>query len=118
MSENNFAANQFEEVAEFGSNLEFIEGIVDKYDLDNESQERLRGEIDKLRRKYDDKLLNLSVIGEFSTGKSAFINALLRRDGFLQSSSLQGTTTTATIIESSDKYALVCTYKGGRIRGV
>ena len=113
MSGNSFTTNQFEEVVEFDSHIEFTEGLLGRYDLDDEAMTRLRGEIDNLRRKHDDKLLNLSVIGEFSTGKSTFINALLRRDGFLQSSSLQGTTTTATIIESSDRYVLTCTYNNG-----
>ena len=113
MIDNSFNMNQFDEVTEFPSHLAFVEELLDRYDLDAETMASLREEIDKLRRKHDDKLLNLSVLGEFSTGKSTFINALLRRDGFLQSSSLQGTTTTATIIEPSDRYLLVCTNKEG-----
>lgn len=113
MSENSFNANQFDAVTEFPSHLAFMEELLDRYDLDEDTMKKLRDEIEKLRRKHDDNLLNLSVIGEFSTGKSTFINALLRRDGFLESSSLQGTTTTATIIENSDKYILVCTNKDG-----
>ena len=113
MNENSFNTNQFDEVTEFPAHLAFVEGLLDRYDLDAVTMKRLRDEIEKLRRKHDDKLLNLSVLGEFSTGKSTFINALLRRDGFLQSSSLQGTTTTATIIENSDKYELVCKNKAG-----
>ena len=113
MNENSFNTNQFDEVTEFPSHLTFVEGLLDRYDLDAETMKRMRAEIDKLRRKHDDKLLNLSVLGEFSTGKSTFINALLRRDGFLQASSLQGTTTTATIIENSDKYMLICKDKEG-----
>lgn len=59
-------------------------------------------------------MLNLSVVGEFGTGKSTFINAMLRHDNFLVSSALQGTTVAATIIEHSEKYGISLTYTNGK----
>lgn len=102
-----YNANKFDVLTEFPENLAFMKGLLERYDLDADVAARLNEKVVRLEQKHDDPFLNLSVIGEFSTGKSTFINALLRRDGFLESSSLQGTTTTATIIENSDKYALV-----------
>ena len=52
----------------------------------------------QIKTKNADTRLHMAVIGEFSTGKSTFINALLR-DDLLESHVLQGTTTINTVIE-------------------
>lgn len=102
--------NRFDEITEFPDHLAFAQQLLGRYQWDPETGLKFKTQIDKLRSKHDDKLLNLSVIGEFSTGKSTFVNALLRRDNFLESSSLQGTTTTASVIENSNTYGVVFKY--------
>lgn len=106
-------ANRFDAVTEFPGHVGFARKLLESYKWDEETVQKLTAELDALQAKHDDRFLNLSVIGEFSTGKSTFINALLRRSGFLESGSLQGTTKTATIIENSDAFALILTYKDG-----
>ncbi len=51
----------------------------------------------------------ISIIGEFSTGKSTFINALLRKE-LLVSSAMQGTTVASTIIDYSNHYKICIQY--------
>jgi len=65
----------------------------------------------QLRQK--DSKLNLSIIGEFTTGKSTFINGLLRRE-LLVSSILQGTTQASIIIEYGEAYQIYFEYLNGR----
>lgn len=106
--------NRFDEVTEFPDHLAFAEELLNKYEWEPHTQTEFKAQIDALRKKHDDRFLNLSVIGEFSTGKSTFLNALLRRDNFLESSSLQGTTNIATIIQNSEKYEYTAVTADGK----
>lgn len=109
----NVSQNRFDEVTEFPDHLAFAENLLNKYEWEPQTGKKFKAQLEALRKKHDDKFLNLSVIGEFSTGKSTFVNALLRRDNFLESSSLQGTTTTATVIENSDQYEIITVSSDG-----
>jgi len=83
-------------------NLTFIEAVNSKYDWSSETSKEINNRLRDIRMKQEDKNLNLSVIGEFSTGKSTFINALLRSE-LLESDILQGTTAAATVIRYGKK---------------
>lgn len=54
--------------------LEFFSQLTDAYNLD-----RMRQSVDNLQQKMKNKTLHLAVVGEFSSGKSTFINALIGR---------------------------------------
>lgn len=54
--------------------LDFFKSLSDVYHIEN-----VRQAIDNLQDKAEDKSLYLAVVGEFSSGKSTFINALLGR---------------------------------------
>ena len=41
MSENSFNANQFDAVTEFPSHLAFMEELLDRYDLDEDTMKKL-----------------------------------------------------------------------------
>lgn len=69
--------------------------------------------LEQIRQKQRDKKLNLSVIGEFSTGKSTFINALLGRE-LLASGALQGTTVVSTVIDYSKHCNISLRFLDGR----
>lgn len=56
--------------------------------------------MDNVRKKQLDTILNISIVGEFSSGKSTLINALLRYD-LLAVNVLQGTTVAITMMEYS-----------------
>lgn len=78
--------------------LDFIQSIKTAYLGGKDSQE-IALNIESIRSKKNDPKLYLAVIGEFSSGKSTFINALL---GFrLLKDAVMPTTACATYIESS-----------------
>jgi len=71
--------------------------LLDKYDWDHQSRQKIASLIDEIEARKQDPRLFLGVVGEFSSGKSTFINALIR-DDLLQTDVLQGTTAAATVL--------------------
>lgn len=108
-----FSLNNLGRLSEVDAHLSYVEGIVKKYSEKNFAWTDVQQQIDFIRRKKNDKKLNISVIGEFSTGKSTFINALLRKE-LLVSSALQGTTVASTVIDYSDRHKIILEYLNGR----
>ncbi len=90
--------NHLTEYVDISGHIDFAETLVNKYKWDDDVKITLSSQLKLIRDKQKDKCLNLSVIGEFSTGKSSFINALLG-ENLLVSSVIQGTTVVNTIIE-------------------
>ena len=92
-----------------GQYIDFAQHLIDKY------RDKLHGaalfdkQLAVIREKQNDTKLNISVIGEFSTGKSTFINALLRCN-LLEECSLQGTTTAVTVLEYAPDYSIEVEY--------
>lgn len=87
--------------------LEYAEKLVYKYDWDLSDRLDFESRLFQIKTKQADKCLNLSVVGEFGTGKSTLINAFLRSDEFLVSSALQGTTVAATVVENYHEYGIL-----------
>lgn len=108
-----FSLENLSRLSEVDEHLSYVEGIVKKYNEKNFTWTDVRQQIDLIRKKKNDKKLNISVIGEFSTGKSTFINALLRKE-LLASSALQGTTVASTVIDYSEQYKIELEYLDGR----
>lgn len=111
-----FSMDNIGRLSRADEHLSFVEGIMEKYQhVGNTDRDwyHICQQIQLIRRKKNDRKLNLSVIGEFSTGKSTFINALLRRE-LLVSSALQGTTVASTVIDYSEKYEIELEYLDGR----
>lgn len=113
-SSNLFELKNLGEVTNLESHLSFAEELISKYEWNKKDKKKFQAQLDEIKRKQEDKLLNLSVVGEFGTGKSTFINAMLRHDNFLVSSALQGTTVAATIIEHAENYCISLTYNSGK----
>lgn len=111
-NENFFSLNNLGEIADFDEHIAFAEKMLNKYKWEPNARETITSLLQQIRSKQEDKLLNLSVIGEFSSGKSTFINAMLR-DELLSSSALQGTTVASTVIESADRFSIVLEYSNG-----
>lgn len=123
MEEDYFSVHNLDKLAEIDGHMSFIEKLVKKYSSMpqdtrqtgtvgcdwNLIQEQLR----LIRKKMNEKKLNISVIGEFSTGKSTFINALLRKE-LLASSALQGTTVASTVMDYDSRYGLRLEYLTGK----
>ncbi len=99
---------------DLGRHIAFVHSVLDKYEWEESTKAHIRTRLSEIIKKQEDKLLSLCVVGEFSSGKSTFINALLRRDDLLVSSALQGTTVAATVLEDSRNYRLILEYRDGR----
>lgn len=92
----------------FNSDIDFIYTLLNKYDWNDEVKDDILKNLNIVKNKINDSKLYLSIIGEFSTGKSTFINALLR-DNLLEADTLQGTTTVNTIIQYAPYYNIIIT---------
>lgn len=122
-----FSLKNLDKLTEVDEHLEFAEALIKKYgsQVNEEGDDShsgmiidwsgLQKQLETIRKKQDDKKLNLSVIGEFSTGKSTFINALLRKE-LLASSALQGTTVASTVIDYAEHHMIHLQYLDGRPR--
>lgn len=107
-----FSLGNLSELCGIEENISFAASLLDEYERnfygashEDETWRRFREMLERIRMRQIDGKLNLSIVGEFSTGKSTFINALLRQK-LLVSSPIQGTTLTSTIIEHGNEYAL------------
>lgn len=98
MRNESYIYDQINEYVDISGHIEFADSLINKYEWDCETKKRLISQLQLIHNKQKDKCLNLSVVGEFSTGKSSFINALLG-ENLLVSSVVQGTTVVNTVIE-------------------
>ena len=84
--------------------LEYIESVKNTFLSSTDSRE-ISARIMSIKKKRKDSKLYLAVIGEFSSGKSTFINALL---GFrLLKDAVMPTTACATYIESHARFLAI-----------
>ena len=86
----------------------FVDSLLRKYEkeLNPQAYAEYVAKLKKIKDKNVDEKLYLSVIGEFSTGKSTFINALLR-DNLLDAQVLQGTTTINSVIQYGNELNMI-----------
>lgn len=116
---NYFSLDNLNELSGVNEHLHYADRLIISYcgeaqQADEKNQwNQFRDMLEQIYRKKKDKKLNISVIGEFSTGKSTFINALLREE-LLASSALQGTTVASTVIEYAPQYKVEEEYLDGR----
>ena len=95
-------------MADIDSHIVFATTLMGKYDWEEATKHRLEKQVSAIVDKQNDNLLNISVIGEFSTGKSSFINALVGYE-LLAVNVIQGTTVAITIIEYSEEFSITLT---------
>lgn len=107
-----FSWENFQELANLDGHIAFAQQLMDRYTWPEEAAREMQGRLDQIRAKQQDQQLNMSVIGEFTSGKSTFINALLRRR-MLAECVLQGTTVAATVLEYGDTPRIQCTLENG-----
>lgn len=103
--DNYFTWENISEMADIQSHIAFSTTILNKYKWEDTVKNSLQKQMDAIVAKQNDKTLSISVIGEFSTGKSSFINALVGYD-LLAVNVLQGTTVAITVIEYDEKYSI------------
>lgn len=105
---NYFSWRNISEMADIDSHIVFATTLMGKYDWEEATKHRLEKQVSAIVEKQNDNLLNISVIGEFSTGKSSFINALVGYE-LLAVNVIQGTTVAITIIEYSEQFSITLT---------
>lgn len=105
---NYFSWRNISEMADIDSHIVFATTLMGKYDWEEATKHRLEKQVSAIVDKQNDNLLNISVIGEFSTGKSSFINALVGYE-LLAVNVIQGTTVAITIIEYSEEFSITLT---------
>ena len=84
--------------------FDFVELLIDRHDFRQAEKEQWRDALSAIRLRAQDPNFYLAVVGEFSSGKSTLINAMLRRE-LLKSDVLQGTTAAATFIRFGPQVA-------------
>ena len=82
----------------------FVEALLAREALDPAATESCAAQLDAIRRRHHDPTFRLAVIGEFSSGKSAFINALLEDD--LLKTDIVVTTTVPTEVVAGERLEL------------
>lgn len=88
---------QLKMLAETEERIKRIEDIADRYDIEDGKKSGLLRQFDRIKETEDGETLKMAVVGEFSAGKSSFINALMREEA-LESGAVQGTTRLPVVI--------------------
>lgn len=88
-------ANEY--IGKIDQHIKFLERIIQKPSISSSARQELSKQIERVKKRRNDPNLYLAIIGEFSSGKSTFINALLR-DDLLKTSALVATATATKIV--------------------
>ena len=89
-----------------------IEQILKRQNLSKERINSVQSKLTQIKNRKNDDNLYLGIVGEFSSGKSTLINALIKAD-FFSTNAVQGTTTIPTYLKYSDKIELSVQYHNG-----
>jgi GTPase Era involved in 16S rRNA processing/gas vesicle protein len=103
---------QLEDLTQCENHLQFVSEVLQRSQVSDAIQSELKQQIELIRQRYSDPNLYLAVVGEFSSGKSTFINALLR-DELLEAAVIP-TTATATKIQHGSELSVEVQIKGDR----
>ena len=90
------SASESEYIYIINQHIQFLEQIIQKPTISSSIRQELSQRIVNIKKRRDDPTFYLAVIGEFSSGKSTFINALLC-DDLLKTSALVATATATRI---------------------
>ena len=90
-----------------------IEKVINNLDFSSDKKEVFCKSLQRIKDRTKDSCIYLGIVGEFSSGKSTLINALIGADFFI-TNALQGTTTIITKLTYSEKINLVLKYKSGK----
>lgn len=93
---------------------ERIKAVACRYNTAEEIREEIDGQLERIRAGEDDDTLKMAVVGEFSAGKSSFINALMREEA-LESGAAQGTTRLPVIIRYGELNTLYLRDENGKM---
>ena len=88
------AAYEGSPIQDLNASLETLKKVVAT--LEKDEREPIMHRLAAIQNRYNDDKLNLAIIGEFSCGKSTFLNALLHRE--ILATNMQPTTAVPTYI--------------------
>ena len=108
-----FKTQQMIQMADIDGHIRFMQTLMGRYSFPSGEKAQLQAELKKIQARQNEKTLNMAVIGEFSSGKSSFINALLR-ENLLETDAIQGTTVSSTLIGYSPERIFRTYGEGGR----
>jgi len=97
------------------SDIEFVKDVLNRHDLTSTEREDQLGKLEAIEKRMADPSLHLAVVGEFSSGKSTLINALMR-DEILTTDILPATTSAATEIRFGESLRASITFLDGSQR--
>lgn len=97
---------------DYRSIIKRIDCIIGNLELSVEKRDVLKKILQRIKERTKDPNIYLGIVGEFSSGKSTLINALIGADFFV-TNALQGTTTVITKLTYSKTINLVLKYKSG-----
>src|ERR1700728_1719917 len=90
--------------------IEFVRRTFVDHQLDEEQNASIFDIMERIQERMADPRFCLGIVGEFSSGKSTLINALIR-DNLLRTDILQGITSAATTLSYGDKLAVNIRYR-------
>lgn len=99
------ALQTLEESFQIQAHLEYAQYLLERYNWDNHQSEKIKNLLKEVSDRKNDTNLYLGIIGEFSSGKSTLINALLR-DEILKSDVLQATTSSITMLKYGENLSI------------
>ncbi|HUI56103.1 MAG TPA: dynamin family protein [Bryobacteraceae bacterium] len=91
--------------------LAFVEELIGRTVLSEKQAAAITQQLKRVQARAGSETLHLAVLGEFNSGKSTFINALLRTP--LLKSANQATTAAATLIHFGDEFSLKVEFNDG-----
>lgn len=94
------------------SHIVFIEGLISRHISPGDRRTRLEVRLTAIRSRAADPKLYLGTIGEFSSGKSTFINGILRRR--VLKASLRATTASITRIQPGPEFTVTVAFANGQ----
>lgn len=97
---------------EYTNFTDSLEEIILEYEDRDEHLQIARQSLTQVKNRVCDETMYLGVIGAFSSGKSTFINSMIRKN-LLPTDAVQGTTVSATILKKSDINDLEVVYSDG-----
>jgi len=103
------------EAGDLQGHIEFIREFTNAHSWSKVTRQRIRDDLKRLELRRADPNLYMGVVGEFSSGKSTFINALLRED-LLKTDVIQATTAAVTQLRYGPALDVAVTRKDGTSR--
>ncbi len=101
------------DAANLDEHIAYVRSLLDRHAWSEEARGQIVAALERIRLKLADPALYLGVVGEFSAGKSTFINAIIR-DDLLKTDVLQATTAAATVMTYGTSLDVAVHFRGGR----